>query len=1073
MFNRLILWVGLMAVYVPGFGANEVMVVSQSDTAYYETFSKGLSAANKLPQAQLTLLTDVRFDGQAGVQNVKTNLTIDLNGYSIGDSLSSNRLFSLKTDSLTLRIISSRAGGRIHVAHHYDGVIYAVYCSKGTLELEGVTIEGSNIVEDIEVSTKASVRGVYAGAPCSLTMKRCEVTVTSNGTANALYAAGSSTSAARVDVHNCKLNNNAGKSSSVVYCFPSFTMDSCEIHAQAEQTVYGISIPAFPRELCRYDTARVTNTRIHASATSAAYGIMAKGNLYMANDSICTKTTYAGSYAFHANSDTAHYSAVGCTCLAESGGATAYGAYIQKGAFDAEDCLFSAIARQDTVQKPEKTLAYALAGNKQTEVSVHRCTLIAKGTNQAMAKNVYGVSMSSTTRLTMYDCDITAEGGVGTCGIRAPGDTASVSEVDIRRCTNTVRGKTKSYGIYMQSKGQVTDCKMEVSSDSIAYALYALTGCDTLEVRDCYLKVNAPKGFGIVNRNANNVGLLTIQGGYYTDDTNLKMYLPSDSCSIYRLKSGSEYAAGYRYTIRDIGNPGVPVAQVYETGKGTMLQEFTSLSSALWYAFMDESKAYTIVVTADCRLIESYYYIPPYVTLVIGYQEGQNAAMGTKPVRTGKSSTHPFEFARLVLQDGAQLAVDGVIEVSAVQKGGSSLEGCISGDYGYGRIHMEQGSSITLGAGARLRAWGYITGKGEITAQAGSAVYELLQIGEWKGGTLVYSMIDNEKRIFPITHFFYQNIEAPITYQAGAKAYGSSCVSALGNIIACDNIKLIEEEGALFVMNGKDAGTSVHKEYDPLTDRVTWTTNGDAALSELSMTLGTDGLNFSMLSSNYILPMSTNMTIRAASGQLTIENDVSLLPGARVEIVPGAQVYIPEGTKVYTYDIDDWGTWNDKKQYTITYSPSWTVCPRDTLQPSARIMIGGEILVDGSLYTTEHGAEIRGIEGAEGKVILMNQPLREDSIFQVTGNSTKFDCTGVALTPAMLMNADSTYIATQGVKAGTVFTYSAGQWTCPADSYEDTLTPSAHSASRIVLHQGKILVLTPDGQRYSLLGQKL
>ena len=59
MLNRLILWIGLLAVCAPLFGAESIMLVSDADTTYYETFPDALKVANKKPQAHITLLDDV------------------------------------------------------------------------------------------------------------------------------------------------------------------------------------------------------------------------------------------------------------------------------------------------------------------------------------------------------------------------------------------------------------------------------------------------------------------------------------------------------------------------------------------------------------------------------------------------------------------------------------------------------------------------------------------------------------------------------------------------------------------------------------------------------------------------------------------------------------------------------------------------------------------------------------------------------------------------------------------------------------------------------------------------------
>ena len=1116
MLNRLVLWIGLLAVCAPIFGAESIMLVSDADTTYYDAFPDALKVANKQPQAHMKLLDDVSFDGAAATQTIKTNLTLDLNGYSLGDSLSSDRLLSLAVDSLTLRIFSSRPGGRIHVARTHDGTIYAIYCSKGTLNIDGITIEGSNVADDIEAYPKASVRGVYVGAQGTLTMNHTKVSVIGSGTANALHAAGNATSAPTIDVRNCQLTIRADKSSSAVYCLPALTMDSCEIDAQTGLNAYGINITPFHRDLSRSDTTRVTHTSIKVFSTKGAYGIQAKGHLFLAHDSLRAEAIEGNVYGVSAG-NTAQVTIHDCDLIAKGSDGTKsiYMSGDKKssaiadirrcnivargrknsfgiscyGTSSIEDCAIEVLADSDTY-------AYGVQVNnfkdtitlQDAQATITHVVIRAKAANRAygiytkapivlLQDTVYGqterdnctgfYAQNDSAHFALDRCAFTVEAGYNS----AYGAYLYRGHMTARDCFFSGKGKQKIYGVQLSGKGQITNCKMNVQADSASYAVYTGTNCDTVDVRDCYLKINTSNKSGVVNLNKKAFGLFTIQGGFYTDDTNLKAYLPSDTCAVYRIRSGVEYSAGYRYVIRDTGNPGVTVAQVYETGKTTLLKDFNSLASALLYTIYDDTKNYTVVVTADCRLNESDYYIPANVTLVVAYREGQKAAMGTKPLREDGTNAKPFEYVRLTMKSGARMIVDGIIEVSAVQKRTYNIEGCVSGDYGYGRIHMESGSSITLGRGAQLRAWGYITGQGSITAQAGAAVYEQLQIGEWKGGTITYNLINNPKRVFPFTHFFYQNIEAPITYQAGAKAFGSTYIAVSAGSVACDDIRLIADEGALFVMRKGDADASVHKVYDPLTDRVTWTTRGQTALSELSLIMRMGGFDFSMPSSHYILPVGTYMTIRAESGTLTVEHDVSLLPGARVEVAPGAQALIPRGTKLYVYDIDDWGTWCDRSQFTVNYSPSWTDCPRDTIQPSARMIIGGEMRVEGSLYTTEHGAEIRGIEETEGQILLANQPQPEDYIYQVTGSGFDFVYSPAALTPAQLLNADGTFTPTQGAKAGTTFTYTAGQWTCPQDAYEaiDQITDGQPITNKRI-QDGRLYITVGDKQ-YTATGQ--
>ncbi len=123
--------------------------------------------ANKYPRASMVLLGDVSFGGKAASQAVKTNLTIDLNGYTIGDTLGSTSLFSLAVDTLTLHITSSRPGGRIAVNRDYNGRIYAVSCSKGQLILDHITVEARNTaVYDAETRKSVAVTVVQRRYRC-------------------------------------------------------------------------------------------------------------------------------------------------------------------------------------------------------------------------------------------------------------------------------------------------------------------------------------------------------------------------------------------------------------------------------------------------------------------------------------------------------------------------------------------------------------------------------------------------------------------------------------------------------------------------------------------------------------------------------------------------------------------------------------------------------------------------------------------------------------------------------------------------------------------------------------------
>ena len=114
---------------------------------------------------------------------------------------------------------------------------------------------------------------------------------------------------------------------------------------------------------------------------------------------------------------------------------------------------------------------------------------------------------------------------------------------------------------------------------------------------------------------------------------------------------------------------------------------------------------------------------------------------------------------------GSSITVDGAISV-----GGKHCHtmGSLGPSGPYGQIDMAAGSTITLRNGANLYAWGYITGDGQITAEFGATVYEYFQVRDWRGGTATSDMLGKKQKVFPLSQYYVQNIEAALTIQAGA-----------------------------------------------------------------------------------------------------------------------------------------------------------------------------------------------------------------------------------------------------------------------------------------------------------------
>lgn len=450
---------------------------------------------------------------------------------------------------------------------------------------------------------------------------------------------------------------------------------------------------------------------------------------------------------------------------------------------------------------------------------------------------------------------------------------------------------------------------------------------------------------------------------------------------------------------------------LFETGG----QPFDDLDEAVAYAQANNLDKITL---ASDGKITGHYMIPAGITLLIPFDEAETL-YAAKP-ESMKDYVTPSVFRKLTMEPGSSITVDGAISV-----GGKHCHtmGNLGPSGPYGQIDMAAGSSITLNNGANLYAWGYITGDGQITATSGAAVYEYFQVKDWRGGWATTKMLDNGEKVFPLSQYYVQNIEAALTLEAGAaeRTYISISVSipVIGNVTRTAMIDFIGSDESLFRLGNEG---SLTKKYDPKTDRVTYTTTGLASLDSLA--LGISGYNID--SKKYVLPVSNNMTLNILSGSVAVNSDAALLPGAQVVIAQGAELNVKPNVSLYVYDYDEWGKYchGDKEFVPVNYSPSGK---ENRTLTDAMIDVNGTLTAAGSVYTTKSGANICSSEGG-GRFVLQNEPDNKSTTHQATQKGSDVSYDDIPITAAKLHNLDNSYTETNNTvaKAGDTFTYCTG-----------------------------------------------
>ena len=464
---------------------------------------------------------------------------------------------------------------------------------------------------------------------------------------------------------------------------------------------------------------------------------------------------------------------------------------------------------------------------------------------------------------------------------------------------------------------------------------------------------------------------------------------------------------------------------LFETGG----QRFADLNEAVAYAQTNGQSKITLATDGS---IGGSYTIPIGITLLIPFDEaGTLYTDAPAAIRTAPASK---PFRTLTMSEGSSITVNGAISLGGRYfAAAGSQQGRPVGDYGY--IKMADNSSITVKNGGNLYAWGFISGSGSVLAESGATVYEFYQIADFRGGSASSSMGHG---VFPFSQYFVQNIEVPLTLNAGANEQVYSGVYAMKSTYTTA-INFIGDTGMFKVESG-----SFTKDYDEKTDRLVFTVNGEAALNTLSLTLAGMDVN----SASYVLPITNNITINIQSGNVTINQTAALLAGVEVNIAEGAGLTVANEKNIYFYDSDEWNSdnfvWGPCKFKSVAYAPGKAYNRSDNDLVDAKMDVNGSVTAIGAIYTTNGGADICSSNGT-GKYVQQSILGKETATYQYNANGN--NAVTIPITAAKLHNANGTYTETENATAGDTITYAYGAWGGKPCAHEVTEIRNAKAAT--------------------------
>ena len=546
--------------------------------------------------------------------------------------------------------------------------------------------------------------------------------------------------------------------------------------------------------------------------------------------------------------------------------------------------------------------------------------------------------------------------------------------------------------------------------------------------------INVSGGAGIelaaeTKKGSSFLGWIDEEGKILSTDSSYTLVPTSDMtvCAVFAEDGGTPWFAvgNAAQKSQSTGLLGLSKLYYYQVGENYL---FNDLNEAIKKA-SDDATNKALVLMNNASLSAGDYTIPTGVTLLIPF-DNDNTMYKTQAVgvEQPKPAVLASEYRTLTMKSGANLIINGEVSLSAKHyyaQGSKADGGSPTGNTPF--IRMEKDSAITVNSGGTLYVYGFITGDGAVIANNGANIYENFQIMDFRGGT---QSTDMENGVFPLSQYYIQNIEVPLTLYSGAKEYAYTTVymssTDFGSAVA-----FISNKDAMFNLTSG----YVVKDYDEDNDRLIVSAHGNMTVSPINMSVGTSSIN----SKNYELPINGNMTVNAESGTITIGQDVAMLPGSEIIVGEDATCTLADGASIYVYDLDEWGNYTfgagtNCQLKPVTYAPGRKYTRTAADLKDAKIVVKGTVDASkGYAYTTAGGADISGT----GTVLL--RPGTQEVTYQFI-QSGDGQYVQIPLTSAKLKNADGTYMITD-YTAGT-YRYENGKWNkeCIHDYTEEILT---------------------------------
>lgn len=298
----------------------------------------------------------------------------------------------------------------------------------------------------------------------------------------------------------------------------------------------------------------------------------------------------------------------------------------------------------------------------------------------------------------------------------------------------------------------------------------------------------------------------------------------------------------------------------------------------------------TVVLLKDYVLTQDIT-VPSGVFLLLSCMDGDtgyDTETGFCPDGT-EIAGKEIKYCTLTIPQNITMNVLGKVLINSVvgRPGGGNYDQNISG--GYAEIILD--GTIEVGAYGMLDCCGYISGNGQVNANASSTVYDLYVVKSWRGGSQA-AIVTLDEGIYPMNEYECRNIQVPVRIDSRATYAGTVKMYAGGGFNRTRFPQFDKNNGLIRI---NDGGYAI-KTLDKDTGRSAIDIYGGAEASHSSLNIvGTD-----LSTKDYLYPINGIMTINLHKGSYVINDDFKFLTGSELNLLESSTLIINGGYREET-----------------------------------------------------------------------------------------------------------------------------------------------------------------------------